>query len=180
MSAVRPSRLIGGQCSTVRIPMEMKKVMRRRKSPDVAPTRPPVAILSVSPSPEDHDVLQRILQKSDWKIQAASTFCLARQLVREQGLTGIICEADLSPNAWKDLLAEALSLPQPPFFIVVSADTDPHLCAEVLNMGAYDILIKPLQAAEVIRALDVAVAHWQYRREAAASRKSLRTAAGAN
>ena len=44
----------------------------------------------------------------------------------------------------------------PPMFIVTSRLADDALWAEVLNVGGYDLLLKPFRAEEVIRMVHVA------------------------
>lgn len=54
---------------------------------------------------------------------------------------------------------ETMLLPEPPCFIVTSELADEYLWAEALNLGAYDVLIKPFDPIELIRSLSLA---WQY------------------
>ena len=150
--------------------------MFRRESPEAA-LPPSATILSVSPRREDHEVLREILRDASWRIDTASTFRLAWQRIRECGFALVICERDLPRCPWQDLLAEALSHPQPPHFIVASQHADEYLWAEALNIGAYDVLAKPYQPDEVIRVFEVATAKWQYRQTP--GREPLRSSAGA-
>ena len=52
------------------------------------------------------------------------------------------------------------SLPDPPVLIVTSRLADEYLWAEALNLGAYDVLVKPFDASEAVRVLDSAWRHW--------------------
>jgi FixJ family two-component response regulator len=52
-------------------------------------------------------------------------------------------------------------LPQPPYLIVTSRLADDDLWAEALNIGAFDVLAKPLGRTEVTRVLSSAWQHWQ-------------------
>jgi hypothetical protein len=47
-------------------------------------------------------------------------------------------------------------------FIVSAAWTDARLWAEVLNLGAYDVLVKPYQQSEVSRILQHAWRTFEY------------------
>ena len=58
-----------------------------------------------------------------------------------------------------DILENILLLPDPPVLIVTSP-ADEYLWAEALNVGAYDVLVKPFDASEVVRVLDSAWGHW--------------------
>lgn len=126
----------------------------------------PVTLLLVSPSGDDHKVLQEIIGDSNWTIHHAPTVGRAKLLLRDDSVMFVICERDVPPGSWKDVLRETVSRAKPLSFIVTSRHADDHLWAEALNMGAYDVLAKPFQPSEVIRTLKMAFLHWKYRRGA--------------
>ena len=68
----------------------------------------------------------------------------------------MICDDQLSDGRWQDLWEILRGTPVPPVFIVSAYRADERLWAEVLNLGAYDVLAKPYRAAEVTRVLDQA------------------------
>ena len=72
----------------------------------------------------------------------------------------VVCERDLPDGDWRDVLAATSSLPSPPPLIVASRLADEHLWAEVLNLGGYDVLAKPLDKQEVGRTLKLAWDRW--------------------
>ena len=47
-------------------------------------------------------------------------------------------------------------LPNPPLVIVTSIHADEFLWAEALNLGAHDVIAKPLNKMELIRTLSLA------------------------
>jgi len=89
----------------------------------------------------------------------------------------IVCERDLKPGSWKDVLEQAVILPDPPPLIVTSRLADDRLWAEALNLGAYDVLVKPFDRAETMRVVDAACRAWggtrrrQYGENATTSRR---------
>ena len=125
-----------------------------------------VTLLLVSPSRDDHEALREIMSDSNWTIHHAPTLGRAKQLLRDDSVMFVICERDVPPGTWKDVLREAISRAKPLSFILTSRHADDYLWAEALNMGAYDVLAKPFQPSEVIRTLKMAFLHWKYRREA--------------
>jgi DNA-binding response OmpR family regulator len=63
----------------------------------------------------------------------------------------VICDRDLPDGDWRQLWDILAREPKPPMFIVTSRLADDALWAEVLNVGGYDLLLKPFRAEEVIR-----------------------------
>ena len=63
----------------------------------------------------------------------------------------MICDRDLPDGDWRQLWDLLARDPSPPMFIVTSRLADDALWAEVLNVGGYDLLLKPFRAEEVIR-----------------------------
>ena len=51
----------------------------------------------------------------------------------------------------------------PPSFIVTSRLADERLWVEALNVGAYDVLVKPFDVAELKRVLNSAWCEWRER-----------------
>jgi CheY-like chemotaxis protein len=77
----------------------------------------------------------------------------------------VICERDLSPGTWIDMLKEGELLPNAPSFIVTSRLADDRLWAEALNLGAYDVLAKPFERLELVRSVSSAWLHWYHKYE---------------
>jgi DNA-binding response OmpR family regulator len=71
-----------------------------------------------------------------------------------------ICESDLPDGSWKDLLAHLADMNRPPLLIVTSRLADEVLWSEVLNLGGYNVLAKPLVETEVRHVLDNAWRRW--------------------
>jgi len=132
------------------------------------------AILSVSPHAGDQDALARILRQDSqpsqkWKLAAASTLEAATAMLRINQFPIALCEHDLSPGTWKELFGRAMRMPHSPLVIVTSRLADERMWAEALNLGAWEVLAKPFDPAEVIRVVDSAWRHWQERHESAAA-----------
>ena len=150
-----------------------------QKSPNPAMTLSRGNVLSVSPIEDDHDVLERIFQdmagvaqgEAAWLLTRTHTLASARTACRQAEYAVVICERDLHPGDWKDLLEITQRLKNPPFLIVTSQHADDYLWAEALNLGAHDVLAKPFQGSEVIRVVNLACMRWQRMRRATAGPK---------
>jgi len=146
-----------------------------------------VPVLSISPLADDHLTLQHVLRRQDRILAANRTltirFCdtLAAALaaLAERQFAVVVCERDLQPGSWKDVLEQAVILPDPPPLIVTSRLADERLWAEALNLGAFDVLAKPFERAETIRVVDAAWRAFGSARRLPARRERYRVAAAA-
>ena len=120
-----------------------------------------VAVLAISPHDEDHISLRNLFNHTRWQIFEARSCQEALDFIEKNQIGVLLCEADLPDGNWKDLL-EALSVsPQPPALVVTSLHADDALWAEVLNLGAYDVVSKPFERVEVTRIISLAWLHWK-------------------
>jgi DNA-binding response OmpR family regulator len=136
-----------------------------------------VTVLVVSPLEDDHVFLNYIFSRSNWKIHGARSCREALEILRQTPIPVVICESDVAENTWKDLLAELGRFQEPPLLIVTSRLADESLWAEVLNLGGYDVLMKPFDHAEVVRSISLAWMHWKNTWERAGGPGRLATAA---
>lgn len=139
-----------------------------RKPPEIETGDTPIRVLSVSPIQDDHDSLDRLLCRPKWKIHKALSLSSAALLVqRETRIPLVVCERDLQPGTWKEMLDHLMVLRQPPNLIVTSRLADDYLWAEALNIGAYDVLAKPFDRVGVNRVLTSAWLRWRDQHETA-------------
>lgn len=125
-------------------------------------------LLLVSPLEEDERCLGRLLSGSGWSVRPACTCREGVVVLRESAAAVVICERDLSDGDWRLILGASALLAHPPSLIVISRLADESLWAEVLNLGGWDVLGKPLREEEVLLAIDSAWRHWISRWEGAA------------
>lgn len=137
---------------------------------------PSNVVLSVSLNDEDCASLERIF-KSNWTVSPSSTIASALSVLRETPIPIVICDCDITPGTWGEMLDRISLLPDPPLLIVTSRLADERLWAEALNLGAWDVLAKPFDADEVIRIIGVAWQHWQDRHHVHINRTAQRKSA---
>lgn len=128
-----------------------------------------IRVLSLMPLEEDHENLKQILAGPRWALHEVVTLAAATAYLRGNDLSLVLCDADASPDAWKELLRLIAGTRDAPLLIVSSRLADERLWAEALNLGAYDVLAKPFEAAEVIRVLTHAWLRWTREREPTAA-----------
>ena len=120
-----------------------------------------VTVLSVSPTEEVHFSLQDIFNHSKWKLSMTHSLASALAFLRAQKTPVVLCETDLLPGTWRDLLEQITRAPNAPAVIVSSRLADDRLWAEALNLGAWDVLARPFVKSEVYQAVSAAWRHWR-------------------
>jgi len=134
-----------------------------KNSPEIT-TNGIVPVLSISPLLEDNfalrDILKHLRSSIDpnrtFTINACTTLAAALAALRKRPFEVVVCERDLKPGSWTDVLEQAVILPDPPALIVTSRLADERLWAEALNLGAFDVLAKPFDRMETMRVVDAA------------------------
>jgi DNA-binding NtrC family response regulator len=127
-----------------------------------------VPVLSISPMDEDHFYLQDILNRwqstpdrnRTFRVNSCATLASGLSALRQCEFEVVVCERDLPPGSWKDVLDQVTILPDPPSFVVTSRLADAPLWAEALNLGAFDVLAKPFDSTEAIRVIGAAWRAW--------------------
>lgn len=113
-------------------------------------------VLSISPLAEDHAVLRRILDADRRQVEVAGSCEEAFRLLSSCLVSAIITNDALPDGGWARILAHVQAQSRPPNLIVASRLADERLWAEVLNLGGYDLLMKPFVADEVRRVVSLA------------------------
>ena len=117
-----------------------------------------ITLLAISPNEQDRQSLEHILDIDRWTVQGARTLEEASSMLRQEPSL-VLCEKDLPDGSWKDVFHEARCLENPPPIVVVSRQADERFWAEVLNLGCYDVLLKPFEYSEVRRVMGMALRH---------------------
>ena len=123
-------------------------------------------LMAVLAAPEDRAALLRIIGPCEWELQWTGTCDEAIDAFHRTGPAIVICDSQLADGDWRQLWGILAREPKPPMFIVTSRLADDALWAEVLNVGGYDLLLKPFRAEEVIRVVHAAATRWQPGRNA--------------
>ena len=116
----------------------------------------------------DQDSITRIVDSSEcplppeykWQIHLQASVESTMASLRRERIPIILCDRDRTADAWKELLEQFDGLSSPPLLIVASRLADDRLWVEALNLGAYDVLAKPFDTAEVVRIFNLACLRW--------------------
>lgn len=131
-----------------------------KKLPASNPPHENITLLAISPNQEDCQSLENILDSESWTVQAAQSLREATTLL-EKRPSLVVCEKDLPDGSWRDVFRQSRGLDNPPPLVVVSRHADERFWAEVLNVGGYDVLLKPFERSEVRRVMGMALRHRQ-------------------
>jgi DNA-binding response OmpR family regulator len=119
------------------------------------------AVLAISPDPDDHAGLAQLCSHSGWGFLSVHSGRQALKAIRSNRVAVAVCERDLPDGNWRMVFEELERFPGAPLVIVVSRFADDALWAEVLNMGGYDVLLKPFEPKELMWSLTSACRHWE-------------------
>jgi DNA-binding NtrC family response regulator len=120
-------------------------------------------VLAVSGNHEELEQLQRLFTESSWMLQALGTLADAKRWLGQNPAPVVLCASQLPDGDWKDMLQVTAQIDPSPNLVVASRLADNRLWAEVLNLGGYDVLPLPTNAAEMFRTLSGAWRNWKAR-----------------
>jgi DNA-binding NtrC family response regulator len=130
------------------------KTGRRRR-----PVRTKPAVLVVSPLLEDRVTLSQMLAGLGLNVHVARNVRESLNHLSSQQTAAVISEDVLPDGDWKNMLDGLARLSAKTNLVVTSRLADDALWAEVLNLGGYDVLAKPLDTDEVRRIVASACDH---------------------
>jgi two-component system NtrC family response regulator len=116
-------------------------------------------VLFVSPHHEDATALSGMLGSLSVPIEYVADLARARSRIQNGKFPVILTEATLPDGTWLDVLDLVRRWSPYSEVIVTDAGADARFWAEVLNMGAYDLIAQPFAAGEVRRILSNACIH---------------------
>jgi DNA-binding NtrC family response regulator len=125
------------------------------RDPEAAPV-----ILTLSPYSEDSDFLSRLFSALDRPTFSAVSLADGMRVLSNHPVAVVITDVALEDATWSDVLDAVTHLETPPLLIVTSRHADEALWAEVLNVGGYDLLMKPFDVDEVSRTVSMAALRW--------------------
>jgi DNA-binding NtrC family response regulator len=118
-------------------------------------------ILTISGNASLSIYLSALFHKSGWAMARARTCEEGLSFLTTERAAVAVCEESLPDGFWHDLAAAFRSLPEPPALIVVSDEYS--IVQEVLASGGFDVLVRPLQEADVVWTIASAWHAWMKR-----------------
>jgi FixJ family two-component response regulator len=119
-----------------------------------------VTIVALVVGDEDRKSLTNICQGHQWDVHLADTCEQALEAANRLKAPVILCDRDLPGAEWRDVVQALSSSPHSACVILISRVLDGYLWKEVGRKGGYDVVPKPLQEDNVVRAVKLAWAYW--------------------
>ena len=113
--------------------------------------------------------LRRITAEAGWRLEQCSNWRQAIDLAVHIRATVFIYDRDANPREWLEALRRTQDISEAPAFLMISRYADERMWAELLARRGYDLLLTPLEPAEVLRTIGSAHAHRLRRTTAAAA-----------
>ena len=142
------------------LPYELVNEPREGRIQDQQPSSV-VDILTISDNPTLTVYLSGLFHRSGWTIARARTCREGFSFLKNNRAAVALCEESLPDGFWHDTAVALSSLPDAPALIVVSSD--PSLLHEVLALGGFDVLVRPLRECDVIWTIASAWHAWKKR-----------------
>ncbi len=114
-------------------------------------------VLFIGAEHDEHASLRQILDPAGWEFQAAFTARGGMDALwrSEPAIPVVVCNHTLPDGDWRRILTVVERAPSAPKLLVSSRLADERLWAEVLNLGAFDLLLGgPFDREEVLRVLE--------------------------
>ena len=113
-------------------------------------------VLFVSPHPEDASRLSQILGPLPVELDHVQDLSHARNRLEHERYPVILSDTELPDGEWPDVLDLAREKSPEAQVILTGRFADARLWTEALDRGAYDLLVQPFEAPEVLRILGTA------------------------
>jgi DNA-binding NtrC family response regulator len=114
-------------------------------------------ILGLISAIEERKMLESMFDGSKWRLRFVRTIEEVRIALDREPISVIISDTCLSDgHGWKDVLNEICDALDAPPLIVADRLADEALWGEVLNLGGFDLLMKPLVTKEVLHVVSAA------------------------
>ena len=123
-------------------------------------SEPSASVLLVGGAENDFDTLAGMLAGTGWQTRRAVDGVDAARLCSQQLFPVLICERALPDGDWRALQAGLRSLERTPLLVLTLAWSDEEAWADALGQGAFDVLARPFERAEVTRVLSLAMLAW--------------------
>lgn len=124
-------------------------------------------VLTISDNPTLGVYLSGLFHQFGWTMARTRSCATGIAFLRDNRAAVAVCEENLPDGSWHDAATALNSVPNPPALIVLGDDR--VLVQEVLALGGFDALVRPLTESDVVWTIASAWHAWMKRFEAGGS-----------
>lgn len=110
---------------------------------------------------DERNVLTAVAAAEKWNVQYVESCELAWASARTLAAPVILLDRDWPGIEWRVAIETLAYSPHRPCVILTSTVSDDYLWEEVARLGGYDVLTKPLAAADLVRVVRLALTFWR-------------------
>jgi DNA-binding response OmpR family regulator len=119
-----------------------------------------VGVFAVSQNENELRVLRDIFSRSNWELQAAGSLQEALGIIERDETPVVLYDRGFGDDGWREMLQGVDGWERPPHVIVASDSSETALWAEVINLGGFDLLVKPFTPKELFWVISLAWRQW--------------------
>jgi FixJ family two-component response regulator len=123
-----------------------------------------IPVLAIMPDERDKNSLLAFGARGQWDLVLSGSCEAALETLKKMRAAVILCDRDLPGIDWRAALEKLAACRADCAIILTSSVNDEYLWDEVIHKGGYDVLSKPLQQEETVRAVNLA---WSYSKQRA-------------
>lgn len=116
-------------------------------------------ILVIDDDPDMCALISRFLTKHGYEVDTAQTASRGIAKFKETAFDVVLCDYQLGDKNGKDVLVEVLQHKPSVIFLIITAYSHLKIAVEVIKMGAYDYITKPLVPEEILNVLQKALSN---------------------
>lgn len=116
----------------------------------------PLAVLAVTGGAAELSTLSGLAAAEGWQLEACGTVNEAVVALAKQPAQVVLLDRDVPAAGWRSALT-ALLASRASRVVLISPVTDDFLWDEVIRLGGYDVITRPLDAGRTVAAVNLAV-----------------------
>lgn len=121
-----------------------------------------IVVLAITGASDDRQSLEGFADRAGWDIRATGSCDNALEKLPKGRTAVILCDRNLADVDWRDALKKLASVASRCAIVLMSPVNDEYLWEEVIRLGGYDVLVKPLREDQTTRVVNLA---WSYAKE---------------
>ncbi len=118
-------------------------------------------VVALGLAEHDRELLAGIARQSRMDVRFADSCGEAWNTAEHCAAPVVLFDRDLPAAEWRDVVRLLSSAPHHPSVVLISRVVDDYLWHEVIRLGGYDVLAKPLHSEAVVRSLRLALSYWR-------------------